>query len=414
MTAALATPFEVTGAAHLPARGGRSRCCGSRGSPARSRTAPARWRRRWRGFGPARVVGGAGDWAAVRDAGAFAGREGAVWRISVEADRRAGAGGGAARRREVVYDWAGGLLWVLAPEEFDLRAAMAGIPGHATLVRAGASARRRAGACSTPSRLRSRRCRRGCGRGSTRAGVLNPGRMARRIGGPGPEMQTSFTPEQLRDPATARSNQILRTCVHCGFCTATCPTYQVLGDELDSPRGRIYLIKDMLETGRPADEKTVKHIDRCLSCLACMTTCPSGVHYMHLVDHARAHIERDLPPAADGAGAALDAGAGPALSGAVPAGAARGQRSGGRSRGCCRSRSAAMLEIAPRALPPPSPMDAPQVVPGRGRAAQAGGAADRLRAAGAQHRHQRGDDPAADPARLRGGDRRGRRAAAAR
>ncbi len=104
-------------------------------------------------------------------------------------------------------------------------------------------------------------------------------------------MQTNFTPEQLKDPATARSNQILRTCVHCGFCTATCPTYQVLGDELDSPRGRIYLIKDMLEAGRPADEKTVKHIDRCLSCLACMTTCPSGVHYMHLVDHARAHIE---------------------------------------------------------------------------------------------------------------------------
>ncbi len=105
-------------------------------------------------------------------------------------------------------------------------------------------------------------------------------------------MQTNFTPEQLADPGIARANEILRTCVHCGFCTATCPTYQVLGDELDSPRGRIYLIKDMLEQGRPADEKTVKHIDRCLSCLACMTTCPSGVHYMHLVDHARAHIEK--------------------------------------------------------------------------------------------------------------------------
>ena len=104
-------------------------------------------------------------------------------------------------------------------------------------------------------------------------------------------MQTTFTPEQLADPATARSNEILRACVHCGFCTATCPTYQVLGDELDSPRGRIYLIKDMLESGRPADARTVKHIDRCLSCLSCMTTCPSGVHYMHLVDHARAHIE---------------------------------------------------------------------------------------------------------------------------
>ena len=105
-------------------------------------------------------------------------------------------------------------------------------------------------------------------------------------------MQTNFTPDQLKDPATAEANAVLRTCVHCGFCTATCPTYQVLGDELDSPRGRIYLIKDMLENGRPADAKTVKHIDRCLSCLACMTTCPSGVNYMHLVDHARDYIEK--------------------------------------------------------------------------------------------------------------------------
>ncbi|WP_171233679.1 glycolate oxidase subunit GlcF [Ruegeria sp. HKCCA4812] len=104
-------------------------------------------------------------------------------------------------------------------------------------------------------------------------------------------MQTTFTDEQLQDPAIQRSNEILRSCVHCGFCTATCPTYQVLGDELDSPRGRIYLIKDMLENERVPDEKTVKHIDRCLSCLACMTTCPSGVHYMHLVDHAREYIE---------------------------------------------------------------------------------------------------------------------------
>jgi glycolate oxidase iron-sulfur subunit len=105
-------------------------------------------------------------------------------------------------------------------------------------------------------------------------------------------MQTTFTEKQLQDPAIQRSNQILRSCVHCGFCTATCPTYQVLGDELDSPRGRIYLIKDMLENERVPDEKTVKHIDRCLSCLACMTTCPSGVHYMHLVDHAREYIEQ--------------------------------------------------------------------------------------------------------------------------
>ncbi len=104
-------------------------------------------------------------------------------------------------------------------------------------------------------------------------------------------MQTSFTAEQLRDPDTAESNKILRSCVHCGMCTATCPTFLLLGDELDSPRGRIYLIKDMLENNRPATELEARHVDRCLSCLSCMTTCPSGVHYMHLVDHARRHIE---------------------------------------------------------------------------------------------------------------------------
>lgn len=104
-------------------------------------------------------------------------------------------------------------------------------------------------------------------------------------------MQTHFTDAQLQDPGISRANEILRSCVHCGFCTATCPTYQVLGDELDSPRGRIYLIKDMLENDRVPDARTVKHVDRCLSCLACMTTCPSGVHYMHLVDHAREYIE---------------------------------------------------------------------------------------------------------------------------
>src|ERR1700757_141437 len=104
-------------------------------------------------------------------------------------------------------------------------------------------------------------------------------------------MQTSFTLAQLADPDVAEADKILRACVHCGFCTATCPTYVLLGDELDSPRGRIYLIKDMLEHDRPATVDVVTHVDRCLSCLACMTTCPSGVHYMHLVDHARVHIE---------------------------------------------------------------------------------------------------------------------------
>lgn len=105
-------------------------------------------------------------------------------------------------------------------------------------------------------------------------------------------MRTTFSPDQLKDPMVSESEAILRKCVHCGFCTATCPTYVTLGNELDSPRGRIYLIKDMLENNRPADEKTVKHLDRCLSCLACTTTCPSGVDYMHLIDNARAYIEK--------------------------------------------------------------------------------------------------------------------------
>jgi glycolate oxidase iron-sulfur subunit len=104
-------------------------------------------------------------------------------------------------------------------------------------------------------------------------------------------MQTNFTLAQLADPHIAASEKILRACVHCGFCTATCPTYVLDGNELDSPRGRIYLIKDMLERDRAASADVALHVDRCLSCLACMTTCPSGVHYMHLVDHARVHIE---------------------------------------------------------------------------------------------------------------------------
>jgi len=105
-------------------------------------------------------------------------------------------------------------------------------------------------------------------------------------------MQTFFTLDQLADPKLAVADEILRKCVHCGFCTATCPTYVLLGDENDSPRGRIYLMKEMLEQGKPATKEVVTHIDRCLSCLSCMTTCPSGVNYMHLVDHTREHIEQ--------------------------------------------------------------------------------------------------------------------------
>jgi len=112
-------------------------------------------------------------------------------------------------------------------------------------------------------------------------------------------MQTNFTLAQLADADVAESEKILRTCVHCGFCLATCPTYLLTGDELDGPRGRIYLVKDMLESGAPASATVARHIDRCLSCLSCMTTCPSGVNYMHLVDHARRHIQetfvRPLP-----------------------------------------------------------------------------------------------------------------------
>jgi glycolate oxidase iron-sulfur subunit len=179
-------------------------------------------------------------------------------------------------------------------------------------------------------------------------------------------MQTNFTAEQLTDPGIQRANQILRSCVHCGFCTATCPTYQVLGDELDSPRGRIYLIKDMLEAGRPADEKTVKHIDRCLSCLACMTTCPSGVHYMHLVDHARAHIEktykrpfmdrvlravlaRVIPYPGRFRLALLAAKIGKPFAWMIPD-----------------ARVQAMLRMAPKTIPPVSRNDDPQVFPAEG------------------------------------------------
>jgi glycolate oxidase iron-sulfur subunit len=104
-------------------------------------------------------------------------------------------------------------------------------------------------------------------------------------------MQTRFTARQLADPEVAASHTEIRKCVHCGFCTATCPTYVLLGDERDSPRGRIELIKAMLETGGAPSKETVTHIDRCLSCLACKTTCPSGVDYAQLIDHGRAYVE---------------------------------------------------------------------------------------------------------------------------
>jgi glycolate oxidase iron-sulfur subunit len=178
-------------------------------------------------------------------------------------------------------------------------------------------------------------------------------------------MQTRFSDDQRADPRIQEAEKILRTCVHCGFCTATCPTYVLLGDELDSPRGRIYLIKGMLEQGRAATPTLVRHVDRCLSCLACMTTCPSGVDYMHLVDQARARIEATyIRPGPDRVLRALLAWVLPrpvpfrlAL---IAATLARPFAAllPGRLRG--------MLDMAPRALPSPSPVDRPQVFPAAG------------------------------------------------
>ncbi len=178
-------------------------------------------------------------------------------------------------------------------------------------------------------------------------------------------MQTNFTEAQLSDPDIARSNEILRSCVHCGFCTATCPTYTLLGDELDSPRGRIYLIKQMLEEGRPADKQTVKHVDRCLSCLACMTTCPSGVHYMHLVDHARAHIEATYKrPLHERALREV-------LSRVLPYPtifrlALLGAKIGKPFKRLMPAQIKAMLNLTPQVIHPPAPWDDPQVFPAEG------------------------------------------------
>jgi len=179
-------------------------------------------------------------------------------------------------------------------------------------------------------------------------------------------MQTRFTPEQLTDPGLREADKQLRACVHCGFCTATCPTYQLLGDEADSPRGRIYLIKEMLEEGRPADAKTVQHIDRCLSCLSCRTTCPSGVNYMHLVDHARTHIEKTWKrPLAERALRSVIAKVLPhpmrfrlALGLGRLARPLRGLMPDPRLR--------AMLEMVPARLPPVSRNDDPQSFPAKG------------------------------------------------
>lgn len=175
-------------------------------------------------------------------------------------------------------------------------------------------------------------------------------------------MRTDFQTEQLTDPAVAEADGILRKCVHCGFCTATCPTYVMLGDELDSPRGRVYLIKNMLEGGAAPDERTVRHIDRCLSCLSCMTTCPSGVDYMHLLDGARARIEEQYRrPLAERWLRAL-------LAYVLPRPglfrlALQGARLAKPFAALAPGRLRAMLAMAPDKLPAASDLDRPQVHP---------------------------------------------------
>ena len=190
-------------------------------------------------------------------------------------------------------------------------------------------------------------------------------------------MQTNFTLAQLADPENARSEHILRKCVHCGFCTATCPTFVLLGDERDSPRGRIYLIKAMLEGDRAPTMQEVRHVDRCLSCLSCMTTCPSGVHYMHLVDHGRHRIEERyerapadrfmrgllawlMPrPAAFRWAMVLGRLAKP-LAPMLPA---TSTDPGGAT---FLRRLRAMLDAVPDTVPSPSPVDRPQTFPAKG------------------------------------------------
>ncbi len=178
-------------------------------------------------------------------------------------------------------------------------------------------------------------------------------------------MQTHFSLAQLTDPDTRDAEKILRTCVHCGFCNATCPTYALLGDELDGPRGRIYLIKEMLENNRPAAPKVVKHIDRCLSCLACMTTCPSGVHYMHLVDHGRAHVEKTYRrPFMDRVVRSLLATVlpRPILFRWLMLGALIAKPVGRLLPG----RLGAMLRLTPALMPSPAPVERPQVIAAEG------------------------------------------------
>ena len=399
-----ASPFSVTGAAHSPpvesepARtlhpprglrrvGGRSR---------RSACAPC-----CRDFGRRRDSGcripRRSLWLTIRDLdGLSAPLSTPIWRVSV----RPSDGPAVADAARAAFPCARALRLGRRPR-LDRRRRRGRTPARRSSAPRSApsaatrrwSARRTMSA--TPSRSSSR-CDAGDGPDAEAQSDLRP----RRDPQPRPHvcrrliMQTNFTLAQLADPDTAVSEKILRSCVHCGFCTATCPTYVLLGDELDSPRGRIYLIKDMLEGGKAATEEVVTHVDRCLSCLACMTTCPSGVDYMHLVDHARAHIDETyeraaarsirprllaaiLPHPARFRAAVVAAFLGQAL-GADPSAHSRPRRASPR---CSTWRPCASAHVACQPA---------GRLPGRGRAQGQGGAAPRLRPVGARSRHQRG------------------------
>ncbi len=374
MSAALGSPYAVSGAAHLPAEAAASIPALARfgGAVTLARIedfAPSvayrmgRLRADLQPFGHAEMLDDEDTravWAGVRDAMPIAAETGAIWRVSV----RPSAGPGvvaALPPSRWFMDWGGGLIWIAGPANEATHAAVAAAARAAggiwTLVRGPdvlRAARRCAAAGTGGAGAHSR-----AGEGRVRSEIHSQSRPHVR-GRLGRSMQTFFTPEQLADPEISSSNEVLRTCVHCGMCTATCPTFVLLGDELDSPRGRIYLIKDMLESGRPATEEVVRHVDRCLSCLACMTTCPSGVNYMHLVDHARVRIEETYRrPWHDRAMRAM-------LSAVLPrpmllrlaligAGLARPFARLLPRRGMLAQRLHALLRLAPAAMPPPSP-----------------------------------------------------------
>ena len=343
MTAALGSPFDVSGAAHLPNSAFRPAAGGlaGLGSPGQAVTllrlegiaASAAHRAASLGqtlapFGAAEIVEDAASaaiwssvarfrrrgnpagcisaaiWQSIRDVQPFAaaGALGAwpVWRIVCPPASGGALGQALARDTggDVIYDWGGGLIWAALPPKPDAQAALVrqrvdAAGGHAMLIRASEEVRRNVDVFH-PQPPASPRSSERVRHSFDPKNILNRGRMMRAVR----DMKTEFSLAQLADPDIAEADKILRACVHCGFCTATCPTYVLLGDELDSPRGRIYLIKEMLEKDRPPTAEVVKHIDRCLSCLACMTTCPSGVNYMHLVDQARVRIEQRLFEAA--------------------------------------------------------------------------------------------------------------------